>query len=466
MKKPSNNILLRIIFEFRNLRNTSFKYQLQKISFIEACRIIFYENYDFEKADQLYINLVVKNLIEIGILHAEPIIYSKYYFETLIYHDIFLKTSDNSVFCRGTSTDKSTAYAKAIGEVFERTSLKYNYDKNVIAESENKLSILNKNFVSFNKFPKPTFEQFEKFPNFRISINDIFSWVNTRKYKDNQEVLIQAQTIFYNNFVNFPNEKNIIQQTTHGAGAGYSAENAFFSGLFEIGNRHFFLKSWYMNTKNNFVDLNSIPPNTSLRLKIDNFKKQNFNISFFDYSNESKVPSVICFIEKYGSYSVGGSMNLKLLGAMERALDEAFSTHLWSVQITMKGGNNLNQFKIDNIKDSFSDSKMGDSYYRVLLFNDLYHNQKNFNIKNIIGDSINYSEIYDKKDFDSAYKEIEKYFKDIYYYQVKNEYLSNYNYFATRVIVPNSYFFALDEIYSRPILNNILPLNKKINPFP
>ena len=48
----------------------------------------------------------------------------------------------------------------------------------------------------------------------------------------------------------------------------------------------------------------------------------------------------------------------------------------------------------------------------------------------------------------------------------QKKYLREYAYHAVRVIISATYFFALSEIYSRPILNGLEPLNTTINPFP
>ena len=61
--------------------------------------------------------------------------------------------SDGARFCRGTSINKTEAYAKAFGELFERISLRYNTDLRTRLHSTNELQQRNENFLSYTAFP-------------------------------------------------------------------------------------------------------------------------------------------------------------------------------------------------------------------------------------------------------------------------------------------------------------------------
>jgi hypothetical protein len=360
----------------------------------------------------------------------------------------------------------ATAFGKAIGEVFERTSLKYpsseiekvDFVTRPVQEVKG-----NKNFLDFGCLAKPTVAQLEKFPNFKITDEDEFEFVKVKKISG-EDAYVPRQVIFFGHKKG--KEKTILQPTTHGAGAGHNFEMAFNSAFFEVLHRHFFLKSWYHETSPNTLNLNSVDPNSSVYQKIQKLEKKGFKINILDYRDEAEIPTFICLLEKFGGLYCGGSSNFDLYYALERSIDEAMSTYYWETGKLLSGENNLNQEKIDSLQDSFSDTTL-DGKLRVQVFANSYF-VKSLEKFFLLGKKVNLQDyFFETKGFDLMKYAKRKFTENIFYYQAKNNYLLDHNFTTIKIYIPNSYYFPLSEIYARPILlDGELPKNTKVNPFP
>lgn len=459
-----------IYIDLRKDRGSKFLFVPKNLNFSDYAKLTFLDFINYEKADDLLTDLVLKDLQTRHILlKTDCVNHFTYKFSNHTVHDIYLTTTENKTYCRGTSIDYMEAFAKAVGEVLERTAGKYTPTECMTLANQEELEKDKRNFYPVLGFAQSTDKQKEKFPSFVYDRKDTFAWLKARRILGNEEILLPAQAIYYgHSFIN--KEKEIIGQSTHGLGAYFGEKGGIRSGLFEIVHRHFYLNSWYKNKKVESIDITSISKNSDLRKLILDFKERNFNARFLDFSDEAGIPTIICFLEIFGGIFCGGSSGLKMEVVLQRAILEAFATYMWIQQTTnskQAKGNVLTQEFIDTFQDEFCDSK-ADAYNKVFMYSNSYfvNSLKNLNIfdKSLL---VDYTEKFDKDEtFDYA-KHFAEIFKDIFVADIKNDLLENYDFFVNRVIVPNSYIFALSDWYSRPILKDgISPEITIINPFP
>ncbi len=464
MKKQFKQFIVNSTLEMRRNRGAKFMFycatlELQIFYAVLANEVMG----NHSRADTILISAVIQDLVRKKILHPDCIKYHFYSFESITYHDVFLKTTDNKIFSRGTSIDFSESYAKAIGEVFERTTIRFG-DLNKVKYVKKSDSKKEKEYLDINLLPKPTFEQVNKYSNFLVTDEDVFAFVPSVKVSKGEEMYIPAQAVFLSNFTE-KSEKILLQSTTHGAGAGFSSESAFRSGLYEIIHRHEFLKAWYFKKSPNIVNLETIPNGSELFGKVKNFENRGFKIFCADFSEAAGIPTFICILERMGAWYCGGSTSETSFNAINRAIDEAFSTYLWTQQKSLDGGNNLNLDYIKSMKPDFTDDSANDTN-RVLLFGNSYF-MKDSDKFFLSGKVVDFTDKFDKKDtFDLCIFANEKFGDSVFKYDFQSDVLNEYNYFVSKVYIPNSYYFALTEIYSRPVLSGIQPAFKRINPFP
>lgn len=465
MKDRIKAILYKYIKELRKERGTSFLFYPVNVSFEALVHLLLYEaGGKYEKSDEVLIALVFRDLINKKILSENCLKYFEYRLNEIVYYDVYLKTTEDKFFCRGTSTDKSTAYAKALGEVFERTSIKFPSQDEKLVEMKVSETKENPDFLDLELFAKPTDKQVQKFKNFVVNSEDAFTYLKTRNVLEDREVYLPAQTVYYGNFLN-KKEKKIVQSTTNGAGAGFSPEGAYLSGLLEILHRHYFLKSWYFKRSPDVINLKSLEQEKELSYKVKNFLSRDFKIYFLDYTVEAGIPTSICILERFGGWYCGGSSSYKLSKALERALDEAMSTYLWCEQTNLEGRNKIDEKYVESISGDFMDERMN-SVDRILAFADKSFVEK-LDKFIVLGHEVEYTTKFDLTEVsESLDLQLKKEGFLVFVHERQNSYLSEYGYFVSKVVIPNSYYFALDEIFSRAVIDGKVPTYTEPNPFP
>lgn len=432
-------------------------FQLAKIFLLESAGKI-------KEADEYLIASSVEILKEKKILCPEPVKYEKYEMGNISYHDVKLRTFDGQIYSRGTGIDTAESFAKAIGEVLERVPLKHplnpRFEEWRVSEIKE-----NKKFLSPREFAQATLAQKAKFPSMNIDEDDVFAFSEAEDIIAKEKRMIPTQTIFFGEFNN-KREKKIWARTTNGAGAGYREEDVFRSGYLEILHRHVFLDFWYKKKPAQKIRPDSIPGNSPLFAKIKNFQNQGFKIHLLDFTQEAGIPTHVCFLEIFGGMYCGGSSDYSSMHSIERALDEAFSIYLWAMQANLEKGNDISQKFIDQIIPGFVDERL-DAKHRVLLFAHSYFMEKSDRFFQW-GEEVGYDASFDVDPNMEIKKLAEKKFgKNIFLYNSSHQILDEFGYFAGRVVIPHSYYFALNEIDSRPMLpGGEPPLNQDVNPFP
>ncbi len=465
--KKLTNLLEEMVYDLRKKRNAPFMFMPQEISWKDWSVILYYEFFDTKEADMYLVTLFIQEIITQGLLIQNPVRYYAYELDSMTFHDVYLTTSDNETFCRGTSTNKSEAYAKAFGELFERTALRYNDGKLCISKSADDLQKNTIPHVLLDAFPQATELQKKTFPKSDVTNRDIFSWINVTNAKDRKEYYIPAQTVFFNNYLTYPDEKVIIESSTHGAGAGYSKQSALKSGICEIINRHYFLESWYKGESPEKIDVGSIPHTSNAYGLCRDLEKRGFTVHLLNYSSKALIPSVIAIIVRDGGWSCGGTSGTTMEAVIKRSVHEAFSSYLWYENIVIQGGCTYGSDDVNAVKSGFVDAVYGDSFSRVMLYNHAYFLENRPEIRKFLeGVVLPYTKKYDQPgDFDILGHAVSL-FGDVYYYFPEKEYLKRYEYHSVKVIIPNTFFFSLSEIHSRPVRNGTYPQNIEINPFP
>lgn len=466
--KKVNKLLVDVLYELRNKRKAPCMFMPCDASLEELSLLLYYEFFDIKAGDMHLISLLLQEFISRGLLSSNPVTYYFYELDSCTFHDVYLTTSDNDTFCRGTSIDKSEAYAKAFGELFERTSLRYHDgDPNSLSKNERQLRKKGVSYVPSSSFPQPTELQKEMFPKSVTSDIDIFSWTRVTNMRDSKKYYVPSQAVFFNNYSSYPDEKTIIQSSTHGAGAGYSEKDALSSGVLEVINRHFFLEAWYQGNSQERIGVESIPSTSSAYKIIQDLEKRGFVVHVLNYSKKALIPSVIVIIIRDGGWSCGGSAGINMEKAIERAVCEAFSSYLWHEGMVAKGACEITSGDISTVKSGFADNILGEAFSRVMLYSHAYFLEHGLRYKNFLGGNVApFTKEYDKNSsFSSALHAVDL-FGDVYYMHAKKEYLADYKYYSTKVIIPKSFFFSLSEVHSRPVLEGTYPQNTEINPFP
>ncbi len=457
---------IKLLYEIRQNRGAKFMFMPKTLSFFEICKCIYFEYVNIWKSDEIIIVKFLKELFRKGLILEKSLSYSTYNLDNFTYNDVNITTSDNKTFSRGTSIDKSEAYAKAVGEVLERTSVRYNKDK-VLIESQKSMSEKKLDFISISDFSQPTQKQLEKYLHFNIDNSDIFSWTKVLNIKDNKDYYAPSQTVFYGNAISYPNEKHIIHPTTHGAGAGYTEYDADRSCICEVIHRHFYLKNWYAGKSVNIIDIDSIPKDKKIYSLIQDLKNRDFKVNLLDYSDQAGLPTVMCVIEKEGGWSCGGTTGVNIDSVIQRAISESMAAYLWYAKNIAEEGCKISHVDISKVEDGFVDDVYGETNNKIAIYNQKYFIDKNKNSLDFLlsGKVIPYDNKYNKNFNYDIKKHAIDIFGDVYFYKVENNYLPDFNYFVKKVIVPNSYSFPMEEKYSRPTLNGDYPQVTILNPF-
>ena len=454
-----------MLIEARQARGSKFLYLPKRVSAASLAKLLYQEYAHPSRADERLLQLMLAELVALGLLIEKSIQYSAFSLGHVTFHDVYLHTTDGGRYCRGTSTDYMEAAAKALGELFERTALKYPDVVPVTVASQEDLAKKRAAFVSTRTWAQPTEAQQDAFPNCCIDERDGFSWVAARSLTDGTPYLVPAQAVFFGNQYAHSNEKDIVQQTTHGAGAGHTSEAALRSAICEITHRHFFLAAWYRNEAVEKIDPDTIPEREPITIVLRDLRAAGFVVHLLDYSTAAKLPTVVCAIEKFGGLSIGASTAYTMQGAIERAVMEAVSTYLWSMQATIHGGNHVEQETINGVRHDFLDAEHGTASDRVLHYNSGAF-VATLDVQFLRGAMKPFTTRYDvPTDFDIVAYAVRT-FGDVYVYESTKPYLADYGYHAVRAIVPNSYPFALTETFSRPVLGGKNPQHMALCPFP
>lgn len=408
---------------------------------------------------------LVEELIEKKILAPQKIQAFRFNLKTTIFYDFYLKNYDGHTYSRGFSTDINEAFAKALGEVFERQFTEFpKKNEEILYSSLKGLKEGGKFFVNPRTYPQPSKKQLEAFPHyFKYDEDTIFAWVKVKSLSGNSFVYALAQDAYWG-FSYIKDEPSLTTTGTSGCGGGYTQEQALNSAMLEILQRDTFFRYWYFNKKPEKIDLESIPTESSAAEMVNNLRNEGFTVHVLDMTSVAGVPTITAVIQRENTgWFVGASSSLSKEKSILRALEEAFSIYMWTFQQAKNGSYEIADFIEIPSKDDFLDEGIN-SRSRCLLWGSKFFadSQNKFLIE---GDFTLFREESINKNFNLKDFLIEK-FGEGYVMEAESEALDIYNYCAVKVFFPKAYRLVLNEKYSRPVLNNVYPQNISPHPFP
>lgn len=459
MKNKSS--LLRTLKENLNQR---FLFIPQTYSFVTLYLEISLEFLFRDKLTKLAF-FTAEELIERKVLAPQTIQGFKFNFKTTTFHDFYLKNYDGRSYSRGFSTDINEAFAKALGEVFERQFTEFPKKNDDILYSS--LKDLEKGgdfFVDPRTYPQPTEKQSALFSEkFEYKEDVIFAWVRVKNLSNNSFVYALAQDAHWG-FDYVKDEPSLTTPGTSGCGGGYTQEQALNSAMLEILQRDTFFRYWYFNKKPEKIDLESIPTESSAAEMVNNLRNEGFTVHILDMTSVAGIPTITAVIQRDGTgWFVGASSSLLKEKSILRALEEAFSIYMWTFQQAKNGSYEIADFIETPSKDDFLDERIN-SRRRCLLWGSKFYAdlQNKFLVE---GDPVPFKEESINKNFNLKDFLIEK-FGEGYAMEAESEVLEVYNYHAVKVFFPKAYRLVLNEKYSRSVLNNVYPQNVSPHPFP
>jgi thiazole/oxazole-forming peptide maturase SagD family component len=385
------------------------------------------------------------------------------------YYDLILKTIDGKHFSRGTGYSRDEAFARAVGELLERTSLRYkNDDKDIIYSSYNNLIDQGYSVADTDLFAQRTDEQKLKFPYLDYDKDSVIGWVeavsaNNRELKK----LVPAHMVYWGYKLQ-ENEPTIYAIDTGGLGAGYTVDDALASSLGEITQRNAFMYYWYHKKTPDKVSLDSILLNETVDQDIKNFLQASieygFEVNFLDLSDQGGVPSVCCVISLPGmGYWMAMSSNSTFSQAIYRSLSEAISIYTWTLNVSLSG-DNKSLFSYQEFIPGFCDSAVTDTVRVTTYAQESMKKHMNFLVAGI---EISLDTAISRLKESSVLEYLSQISNnEVWQVEASNPLLEKFGFCSLRCVVPGTYRVALYEVGSSPILNSVIPSNIFPHPFP
>lgn len=408
---------------------------------------------------------VTNELIEKKVLAPQTLKSFSFSFKKETFYDFYLKNYDGRTYSRGFSLDINEAFAKTLGEVFERQFTEFPSNPSSVRYSSIKGLIEKGNrFIDPSTYSQATEKQIAAFPEvFKCDEETILGWVKVKDILSGEEVYALGQDAFWGFGYN-EIEPRLSSLGTNGCGGGYSMEQAINSALLEILQRDTFFRYWYFKKKPNKIDLQTIPSNSNASLLIQNLNREGFIVHILDMSDIAGFPTITAIIKRpHTGWFLGASSSFSKVGAINRALEEAFSIYTWTFQQARSGSYELNDFLEKPVMNDFLDERIKSQQRCLLWGSEFYLDlQDQFLIE---GDIIPFYDKSSSNNFSLKEFLVRKYGNG-YIASSEDSLLSEYGYYAVKVFFPKAYMLILTEKYARPVLNNIYPHNVQPHPFP
>lgn len=331
--------------------------------------------------------------------------------------------------------DHKTALSKAIGEGLERYLLSH--------PKLSKASLRDKKYSEMphlESFPSFLKEQITFYPSF-FSKKDkdvVFETVECKSLFSHTKKNIPAQYIFWK-YKN-KNEPKLVPQTTNGAGAHFTYEEAILSGLHEEIQRDTFLFYWLLKKTPQKIDPSTVRGSVSKEI-IENLKSKGIEVHILVLENDYKIPVFLSLlIDRRVEpilLSLGAGTNIvSCEGAIEAALYESVGV------LGMTAGYTKKRYKIDSSYKPFFDPALT-RLERITLWAGTWGVE---NIAFFISGEILPLTQFKSKDLPpNDPKKILTTLKDnlriggiseIFVYEVLSPHLSRINYHVVKVVVP------------------------------
>lgn len=456
-----------LISHYRSLkeaRGDVFRFVPDDIPFHILARLLYLHSIHSPQEDLVLLDYVIADLQREGILiNTHPLRAHTYTLPGSTIYDIYITTSDNRVYCRGTASSYIEACAKALGEVFERTISRFPSDRTYQVHSATELHRAGVPHIPPSAFAQPTDKQRTIFSSNIATDETLLAWIPVTPVLDPTcTVLAPLQTIYYSSQDRFK-EPLIFQQTTNGLGAGYSHQHALSSAFAECIHRHHYLDAWYHTRDSAVIDTNTVPASSALSSLIHSLHERGFKVEILNFTENASVPTCITYLHHRGGVYCGGSTSTSLEKAAKRSVEEAFSIYLWSYQATLRGEYDITEELCNTLQQDTTDTRATGAH-RVQLFATPHFITHHPVLTHVHKKLIPFLE---ESYTHTALMRAATAFENAYTYTFSSPLISKYSYHVVRGVLPQSYFFPLNDQHSRLILKHgDYPHHTYINPFP
>lgn len=449
----------------KKILNIPFRFICQNSNFFSEYANCLHEVlYRSEKSPLL--DTILKELVAERCIAEDGVKHSVTDFAGVTVHDVYIRNYDGRVYARGTSTNMMEAYAKALGEIFERQSFDHTLqtDSQTTKATEKELQASGVPFIPLTEYFEPTEAQVHTFPGlFNTSEDTIFSWTDCVHMSTQRITKALTQDAFWG-ATTFLNEPSMSHGSTHGCGGGYTEQEAFQSAAYEVIQRDAFFKYWYAGRSPNQIHVDSIEKGTKVAQLIDSLKKFGFSMHLLDLTDEASVPTVAAVLyTSHTGWFVGASTNTTKLAAIERALMEALSVYIWMNKEMLSGRYDIASESFNSIKGGFLDERVT-SKTRCMLWGSRFFQatQSDFFIN---GQIVQFSESTSATEVDLQCL-LEQKYSNVYLCKGIHPLGHMYDYHAVKLIIPAAHPVYLNEIFTRSCKSTVYPQNCEPHPFP
>jgi thiazole/oxazole-forming peptide maturase SagD family component len=380
------------------------------------------------------------------------------------YYDVGLRTTDGQIFSRGTSLVLDEAFARALGELYERVSMRFApADALIVRASVAQLRREGRRFLDLASLPQPTAAQKRSFPEMDSDEDSTFGWVSARNLFSSEETLVPAQLAYWG--YRPAGEPMLGNITTHGLGGGYTRDAALASAAGEVLQRHSFFSFWYARKAPPKISPASVLASSgapaSLHTLLRATEDYGFDVHLLDCTLSHGLPSVAVVLTRLGmGWFVGMSTAERYETAIERATCEALSTYVWVMDTTPNDGEFI--FGGTQLASGFCDSSITDRV-RILA----WAQQKTTQPATwfLEGTEIAYDTL--ARSSVSILDALKTYSRaEACVVYAREPYLDAVGFASARVIAPHMHKLALAEHRSTPVVDGVEPLNTYPHPFP
>lgn len=308
----------------------------------------------------------------------------------------------------------------------------------------------------------------------KYDFNKKFYWTKCLNLKNNKEILLPEQTVYYDNQL-LRKEERYLYETSNGTALGGSLEEAIIYSLFELIERDSFLVYWYTKRIPKIIDIEEY--DDEMRLLIEIMREKGYILYLLDITLETHIPTIWVMavnqrkLANLKIYNAAGC-HIDAKKAAKSALVEVVSSMLIYDKVLYKNKINLAHL-INNPKGVVS---MEDhvNYYSF------EENTKNFDyILNQI-DQLEVTTISEMNDqiylafeYDQIISHIRKYHPDIYVANLENYITNMLDLAVVKTIIPSMQpmtFGMRNERLNRNRIKKYLPkggeFNREPHPFP
>lgn len=335
----------------------------------------------------------------------------------------------------GASFDFDEAFAKALGEFFERYTLLHWKEYPLIRASSKELAKARKLFLDPFGITGISDKQRERLDESPLTDEKSITWVEGVELLTGKKVFLPAQLVFWN-YHREADEPLIGEANTNGAGGMFNEKEAMLSGLKELIQRDGFIIFWLNTIAPPRLDHTTLPD--SARELVDTIKHYHFRLEILDITTDVGLPAYASIlIDPYWqgtSVHVGAGCGADATQAIISAILESLLVY----HITRK---NKRNFTLPDAYEPFV-TALGHIERIGLWANPSMYEKFTWFLKgsNIsFHDSQRHHRIKDTRhELEAVLERLREMGKgyEVYHYPVKNPLLKKFNYHVEKVIVP------------------------------